>query len=154
MFVPGTTYGGSWDGWYGPSGRTSQEYNVTEVLESRAGKALQAIGHPICVDVNHLRTQAEVNCTGKADGSLCKPLKSSCLFNVKEDPCEYNNLASKFPVILKRLEEALTQYNKTAVKPNNKPWDPKANPKYWDHTWTTFDDNIIGENDVFSTERS
>ena len=44
--LAGTTYKGAWDGYYGPSGRggPTPDYNLDQVLNSPAAKALKAIG--------------------------------------------------------------------------------------------------------------
>ena len=44
------------------------------------------------------------------------------------------------------LEDTLDTYNSTAVPPGNVPIDPRADPKYWDYTWTNFMDFIDPKN--------
>lgn len=38
------------------------------------------------------------------------------------------------------MMQILRDTNATAVPPGNRPWDPKADPQLWDHTWTNFGD--------------
>merc|ERR1712232_224651 len=38
-----------------------------------------------------------------------------CLFNIKDDPCEYANVASQHPDIVKQMVKRLADYQKTAV---------------------------------------
>lgn len=92
----GTTYNGEWDGWYGPSGRDSV-YDVGGVIGSPAGRALSSIGSVLSADtVRKLGEQAKIKCSSKIDSlPLCKPLEAPCLFNIREDPCEYNNLVNE-----------------------------------------------------------
>jgi hypothetical protein len=98
----GTTYGGVWDGWYGPSGRgdsQGQRYDLYQVIASPAGRAVVRAGTVLTPTViQALRNEAEVICdsvsvytqTARAE---CKPLTAPCLFNIRNDPCEQNNLA-------------------------------------------------------------
>lgn len=72
----------------------------------------------------------------------CNPLEKACLFDVLNDACEENNLAEKFPNILKTLMIRLQEYNSSAIKPGNLPIDNRGNPIYFDHTWTNFGDLI------------
>ena len=41
-----------------------------------------------------------------------------CLFNIKQDPNEYNNLATKMPDMLKSMQGKLQEYQKTYFNPN------------------------------------
>jgi hypothetical protein len=100
--TPGTTYGGAWDGWYGPSGREDplvHKYDLYHVMASQAGRAMARAGRALTPNIiQALRNEAEVVCdsvslymrTGRAE---CKPLIAPCLFNIRNDPCEQNNLA-------------------------------------------------------------
>merc|ERR1712039_467154 len=51
----------------------------------------------------------------QVDFSEC--MTSFCLFNVTGDPCEYHNLASKYPDIVTKLQTRLAEYQATAVEP-------------------------------------
>ncbi|KZC04356.1 Arylsulfatase J [Dufourea novaeangliae] len=137
--VQGTTYNGQWDGWYGPSGR-EWVYDVGGVIGSVAGRAVATIGLSLSAEViRRLQAEAVVKCPPRNDSvPLCKPLESPCLFNIHKDPCEYNNLFKEFPQIAQDLQNGLKFLNVTAVLPGNLPWDDRANPQFWDHTWTNF----------------
>ena len=98
----GTTYGGMWDGWYGPSGRgdtRGQKYDMYEVMASLAGRAVSRVGTPLTpAIIQTLRNDAEVICDSLSvyahvERSECKPLLAPCLFHIRNDPCEQNNLA-------------------------------------------------------------
>ena len=40
------------------------------------------------------------------------------------------------------MEETLRMYKATEIPPGNKPIDPRADPKYFDYTWTNWMDAI------------
>ena len=40
------------------------------------------------------------------------------------------------------MEETLRMYKATEIPPGNKPIDPRADPKYYDYTWTNWMDII------------
>lgn len=42
-----------------------------------------------------LRKQSEVSCFFDSSFTECDPLTSPCLFNVIDDPCEFNNVAKE-----------------------------------------------------------
>lgn len=155
--VKGTTYGGTWDGWYGPSGRgdsQEQRYDLYQVMASPAGRAVARAGTALTpTTIQALRNEAEVICDSvslytQAARAECKPLIAPCLFNIKNDPCEQNNLADMYPEILQLLEISMSEINATVVPPSNLPWDPRADPRFWDHTWTNFGDYSILSNAV------
>ena len=52
----------------------------------------------------------------------------------------YFSFISRYPDIVKQLEEELAKLNATAIPPGNLPWDKKGNPALWDHTWNNFGD--------------
>lgn len=72
----------------------------------------------------------------------CNPLSKPCLFDVANDPCELNNLAEKFPNIVKALSTRLQDFNSSAVPPANMPIDERGNPMFFDRTWTNFGDFV------------
>ncbi|GFG35010.1 hypothetical protein Cfor_01113 [Coptotermes formosanus] len=150
--VKGTTYGGMWDSWYGPSGRgetAGQKYDMYQVMASLAGRAVARVGTPLTPTIiQTLRNEAEVICDSlsmyaHAERLECKPLIAPCLFNIRNDPCEQNNLADMYPETLQLLEVSINEINATAVPPSNLAWDPRADPRFWDHTWTNFGDYSI-----------
>ena len=92
-------------------------------------------------DIDAARVEsAEILCGPVPDEAAksCLPSTSPCLFNIKDDPCEYYNLASKEPEVLNDLIKRLAVYNATAVTPRNKPSDPDANPDRFDGVWTSW----------------
>lgn len=101
---------------------------------------------PISTTINlrlfrKLRNEATIICEGK-EVSTCSPLSKTCLFDVINDPCELNNLADKFPNIVKALTSRLMEFNSSAIAPGNMPIDQRGNPMFFDHTWTNFGDFV------------
>ncbi|EDW60194.2 arylsulfatase B [Drosophila virilis] len=146
--VKGTNYNGSWDGWYGPAGmRNPHDYDWQSVAKSATGQAMQQLKMlPKTADMIRLREAANVICKDAnpkdAPHIACNPLSEPCLFNVREDPCEQRNQAKQHPKVLELLLKELQLLNATAVPPANKPDDPRADPRLWNHTWTNFGDYI------------
>ena len=94
----------------------------------------------LSIDVIRTGVQA-VDCGVKSEESIaCEPLKDFCLFDIVNDPCEYNNLAHQKPDVVQDLLSLLNWYNGTAVEPLNTPPDPLSNPKYWNYTYTNWVD--------------
>uniref|UniRef100_A0A6P7FT84 Arylsulfatase I-like n=1 Tax=Diabrotica virgifera virgifera TaxID=50390 RepID=A0A6P7FT84_DIAVI len=139
--LKGTTYNGTWDSWYGPSGR-DYEYNETKVINSLSGQALKHIKKAANgTQIKILRKQATVDCA-VTKHKECNLLEEVCLYNIENDPCELNNVATNNPSIVRWLTDILNQYNRTAIPPGNLPLDPRGNPKYWNYVWTNFGDYI------------
>jgi len=63
-----------------------------------------------------------------------------CLYNIEQDPCEFNNLAHEMPEMVEVLKNKLKQYRNSAVPIRNKPKDPRGLPQYWNYTWTNWVD--------------
>ncbi|XP_070561320.1 arylsulfatase J-like [Ptychodera flava] len=105
--------------WFVPPGITKEQKNTT---------IFNNISSDPRADVIHcgpVPSEAHTNC------QTTKP----CLYNIKDDPCEYYNLADKYPDILQMLLNKLDMYNSTALKPWVEPADPRADPKLHNYTW-------------------
>ncbi|XP_026682470.1 uncharacterized protein LOC103513493 isoform X2 [Diaphorina citri] len=146
--VKGHTYNGQWDGWYGPSGRHGIDDNKTSpydthlVINSLAGKAVQNLGFTLDPSaMRKLRDAASIQC-GPVKEVPCEPQIAPCLFDIKNDPCEKNNLADRYPDVLSQMEKELANINRTAVAPINKPFDKGGDPKNFDHAWSIFGDDL------------
>ncbi|XP_078047893.1 arylsulfatase B [Augochlora pura] len=141
--VKGTTYGGQWDGWYGPSGRDIV-YDVGGVMGSVAARALATTGggyHLRADTIREVQSKVKIDCfMFNGTAHRCNPLEGPCLFDIEADPCETVNIASKNPAIVDAIQAELTTINATAIKPGNLPWDNKANPDMWEHVWLNFGD--------------
>ena len=59
-----------------------------------------------------------------------------CLFNLKENPCEINDLSEIYPEVLQKLKSKLDYYRITMVPPRlNVMDDPSSNPKLHNVVW-------------------
>lgn len=125
--IQGTLFNGIWDGWYGPSGRENN--TLQYMFENKSLKKPEVNSELLC----HKKCK---------NVTACFPGNSPCLFNVDEDPCEFNNLADQKPDILNTLLRRLSFYKKSAVRPGNKPLDPQSNPKFHNYIWTNWMDSI------------
>ena len=66
----------------------------------------------------------------------CTKADKYCLFDIKSDPCEYNNIASLNPQLSKHLYDRLLMFSEAAQPPRNKPTDPSSYPQYHNGHWT------------------
>jgi len=96
-YTSGSTYNGTWDGWYGPSGR-EWVYDVNGVISSKVGHAVATVGLSITAEtIRLLRENAMIKCPPRNDSlPICAPIEEPCLFNVYQDPCEDNNLVKQW----------------------------------------------------------
>ncbi|XP_052286517.1 arylsulfatase I-like isoform X2 [Dreissena polymorpha] len=58
------------------------------------------------------------------------------LFNLKDDPYEYTNLADVMPDKVRELVERMEKYHAQMVPAKNPPSSPGANPKYFGNVWS------------------
>ncbi|XP_070560380.1 arylsulfatase J-like isoform X2 [Ptychodera flava] len=65
----------------------------------------------------------------------CDLSKRPCLYDISRDPCEYENLADKYPDVLQRLLSRLEEYNSTAVEPLYADPDPRSDPALHNGAW-------------------
>jgi len=91
------------------------------------------------------QTEASVQCREPQKPTPCDPYNSPCLFDLSQDPCEFNNLAFEFPDILNRLISNIKELNATALEPIRRYSYPEAAPQYWNNTWTNWKDHLDPE---------
>ncbi|XP_055337797.1 arylsulfatase B-like [Paramacrobiotus metropolitanus] len=72
--------------------------------------------------------KAAVHCKKPSHALPCHSLLVPCLFDIEEDPCEYNNLAGSHKNIADLLMEKIREYNTTALPsdPDIFDLDPRA----------------------------
>lgn len=87
-------YSGQWDKWIGVEGRSHYDFN--EIENSPAYKALKSIGYSVSINqMKKLQNSSKIIPLKTTKLSPCNLRQEICLFNIKEDPTETNNLASK-----------------------------------------------------------
>lgn len=122
-FVNGTTYGGAFDIFLGKIEEFSvlKDSHANAVLSSRAGKAIAAARlsrQPALTasKITNLRKRLTISCNEfENEITRCSPLKSPCLFNIIDDPCERRNLAEVFPEIVKKLRQRMIDLVRTSA---------------------------------------
>ncbi|XP_060531963.1 arylsulfatase B-like isoform X2 [Cylas formicarius] len=125
--------------WSGPSGR-GRPYNVSEITYSLAYRTLHPTSSLGTADIKELRTRATVSCNNETQ-IVCDS-DSFCLFDIERDPCEYANLADKYPNKVEHLIQKLSSYNKTTLLPGNVALDPNADPRLFNNVWTNWGDVV------------
>lgn len=136
--VQGTKYGQQWNGWYGPSGREPND--AVDIRDSRSYQTISKLKGPKWTTNV---TPAEVKCGAKPLKTGCEAWRNPCLFNIAKDPCEYHNLADVYPNVVQELLKKIDEYRRIAVKPGNKPSDPRANPILNGGVWTNWYDQPL-----------
>ncbi|XP_030845455.1 arylsulfatase I isoform X2 [Strongylocentrotus purpuratus] len=100
-------------GWYPPEGATSNK--------------AEYVPNSFRVRCPSKQANASTNC----DYGDRKP----CLYNIRDDPCEYNNIADWNQDIVEAMKARLQEYRRSAVEPRNQPLDPQSNPKLHGNVW-------------------
>lgn len=113
------------------------------LLTSDVGTVLRAYTHhALSPDkIKNVRQQSRVVCTDKKFVK-CKADIQPCLFDIIRDPCERNNLATKYLDVLHTMEEHVEKWYKKVIQPRNKPADPLADPRYHEFNWTWWYDEF------------
>ncbi|CAG2103241.1 unnamed protein product, partial [Medioppia subpectinata] len=136
--ISGTVFGGRLDGWYLPPGEVNEtndnNYVTHQSLQKHYlnSKVYQTLKRLNVDSIEVKEIIVKCNASLKTD---CKPTVNPCLFNIRSDPCEYNNIYQKNPDIVKTMLNILHIYNASAVPPGNQPEEDKANPIYHNYMW-------------------
>lgn len=132
----GTWDQGHWDVWWSAPGQLNEStticYECSDVYKVLKHRNAAPV-HPVTVKVDCRREQQSMtpcNAAGQKND------RDFCLFDLEADPCELSNIADKNPAVVKKLFALYASYNVTYAKPENKPLDVMANPKYHGGWWT------------------
>uniref|UniRef100_W8B3Q6 Arylsulfatase B n=1 Tax=Ceratitis capitata TaxID=7213 RepID=W8B3Q6_CERCA len=154
-FINGTTNNGTYDNWLGVRHNASDEeidprathyeeliMNTTvwqQLSEINAHNALARV-----VNITGLREEAGIYClhANASDGVACDPLLGPCLFDIDVDPCEQNNLYDTMSdgKVVQEMLARIEHFRETQHPPNNKPLDPKCDPRLYNGEWTWWQD--------------
>ncbi|XP_071955613.1 arylsulfatase J-like isoform X2 [Antedon mediterranea] len=113
--VVNSNYNGSWDGWY-PTKDEDEDFVIPVNVNPQA---------------------AVVHCPPKPPDveTNCQPFKAPCLFNIRNDACEYINIAAQHPDIVSKLQARIAELLPTVVPAANKPEDVNADPRLHGGNW-------------------
>lgn len=139
--VAGSTLNGKYDYWMGdfiePMEKMNETFYTTLVTNSLVHQSMSDNTWLTPIQVLKRQTASEVDCRlTDNEERACDPLLDPCLFNLLDDPCEYNNLADQKNDILERLIANLNTYRLSALPIRNKGPDLSANPRFHNNTWT------------------
>ncbi|XP_077513066.1 uncharacterized protein LOC144124305 [Amblyomma americanum] len=81
------------------------------------------------------RRRATLTC-GAGNRENFSSSTSVYLFDIVEDPCELNNLASSLPNVVASMKKRMDFYRESAVPTRNKPVDPAGFPEYHNGVWS------------------
>ena len=126
--------GKKWSGWY--PAQKSNNHRLKDAVQDFENKIIELDKNLDSNEVNlYFASSMTVQCGPvPATPEYCN--KAPCLFNIKEDPCEFHDLSKKEPVILENMIKRMAEYKKTMVAPrNNKTVDPMSNPKLHNGVW-------------------
>lgn len=175
-YVNGSTHSGQTDQWYGETGALADPYDPKTILQSPTSVSLagyitrRQIHEKKKTNIDaedtyslellrtskilSLRDEATINCGFGPDNSVntpCNPIEAPCLFNVKDDPCERNNLASVRSSIKASMEEFAQKYIDSSKPPSNLPIDFDADPRKHDNLWVSWKDDHLSVRSIFSS---
>lgn len=151
-YINGTTGEGRYDGWLGDVEGADKAPGVSNYIELVMKSPTWRVLAPLAQkrlrvsDIKALRSQTQIKCANHKIGKPCNPLEQPCLFHVKSDPCEENNLAGRFSQKLIRMQERVREFQESAMPPRNVPGDPKSNPELWNDVWTSWIDELASQN--------
>ncbi|XP_004924046.1 arylsulfatase B [Bombyx mori] len=113
------------------------------VQKSKTYRILKNIGKPFKKEDVNLRRNIRVKCNQEID-KICYPDKNKfCLYNIKEDPCETNDLSATYPDIAESMLKRLhIEISKTIPRTVPLYRNPESLPRLHNFTWTTFADNF------------
>lgn len=127
----------SFNGFGEPSDTPEKRRNSLD-WECAAARVVRSLGRRLPA---HSREDLRAEC-GQVPVKDCNPLQEPCLFNIHEDPCERYNIAEENPQIVRKMARRLEEYRKTMVPPLNKPPTRRADPRYFNYTWSPYMDSV------------
>ncbi|KAL5280203.1 hypothetical protein ACFFRR_004271 [Megaselia abdita] len=105
------------------------------ILESDVNMVLKGVSQSELTEAHIKRIRMEIKVDCAVESNPCQP-GDECLFNLKEDPCEKNNLVDNFPDLVDKMRRKVDGYRKKS-QPNlwNGTVDFESDPKLHDGFW-------------------
>lgn len=157
----------------GDRGDRGPEYNVSAVVRGPAGVRLSRVncaatasdddgggerhcgaGSETAADAGRhpfleLRSRATVVCADRAsdpdpNDERYECFEGPCLFDVGRDPCEYRNVAGRYPDVLDMMTDMLEQFGREAVRQHYPAPDPGSDPRNFGGYWDVWMDSAGG----------
>lgn len=156
--INSTTLSGKFNDWLGVLEENSLHPLVDDyeklVMESLAYKSLRNISDcQNSFNINNLRHESTISCSTPFQ-SQCNSLTALCLFDLRQDPCERNNIALNHPHKVQALLQRLQELRDSMVPMKNKFMDPNSNPKYHNSTWTWWKQTKQHDLDILAKTQS
>jgi len=137
----------NWSGWYPPFGLEDQQSNLSFLQSVQNWDRYNSLANKVLIGIDRnpnfdIIDAAIIDCGPKPENASfnCKPDIQLCLYDITNDPCEYNNVAHRFPDVVQLLWNKLLAFNMTAVEPGTQPNDPNADPKLHNYAWSPWQD--------------
>ncbi|KAL1455069.1 hypothetical protein WDU94_009189 [Cyamophila willieti] len=94
--------------------------------------------------VDQLRTKARIDCVERAPVET-NCMDKYCLYNIIQDPCEYQNKANENPEMVEQLKTLLDRYkrDKENITVQIFSFEEIANPIYWHGYWSPWKETDI-----------
>lgn len=147
-FVNGSSSDGEYDNWLSSTNNNGYVDPITyalNVLNSTASRSIFSVQKKnLCVDtILKLRKFAQVKCTNGVNKNPCNLKKGPCLFNIYDDPCEENNLASTLPSIKASMQRRYEEKMQIVVPTRRKLPDPACDPINFDLNWNWWQEETL-----------
>ncbi|XP_066603651.1 arylsulfatase B-like [Prorops nasuta] len=130
------------DGFYGEATDKNREdyppYDYSRVFGSASALAIAQVSSSSPNKLNRdqitrLREESMVVCQRRPD--TYADCSDSCLFDIFNDPCEYEDLSSNYPETVEKLERFLQDYDRFLIKQAPPFTDPLSFPERSNGTW-------------------
>lgn len=126
-----------------------REYDPDNILISKTNEILSTWYHENDGDqiltkelIQDLRKRASVEC-GSRQANTENCTVEYCLYNIKEDPCEHENIAHENPDIVQQMKALLQSYKMEMIPVQLSPYEEASNPMYWGGYWCPWKEHTI-----------
>lgn len=133
---------GDYDVYNGDTGRepNTPPYDMDLVIGSDANQAILTTKPRVPLTpriIKNMRSKVEIH---EAPGPRINSCRTQCLYNIKEDPSEKNDVKDEYPEIYEYLAGWISR-ERLRLKPSlNKTPDPKGIPENCNNLWYTWEE--------------